>query len=110
RSLSTRSRVRLLDELAVVDPAESAIAITDIARVAGAQVAGVSVAFLICGSPATAAQLGAAATKFPLGVEVIAIVCDPDAAPELRAGPGLSVLRIGYLEDLPPALARVVTK
>lgn len=109
RSLSTRSRSRLLDELAVVDPAETAIAITDIARVAGAQVAGVSVAFLICGSATTPTELRAASTKFPVGVEVIAVVCDPDAAPRLRSSPGLSVLTIGLLEDLPKSLARIVT-
>jgi uncharacterized protein (DUF58 family) len=109
RALSTRSRAKLLDELAVVEPAETAIAITDIARVAGAQVAGVSVAFLICGSATAPADLRAASTKFPAGVEVIAIVCDPDAAPRLRAAPGLSVLTIGYLDDLPKSLATVVT-
>jgi uncharacterized protein (DUF58 family) len=108
RALSTRSRGKLLDELAVVESAETAIAITDIARVAGAQVAGVSVAFLICGSATTATELRAASTKFPAGVEVIAVVCDPDAAPSLRTAPGLSVLTIGYLEDLPKSLARVV--
>lgn len=108
RALSTRSRVRLLDELAVVESAETAIAITDIARVAGAQVAGVSVAFLICGSATTPTELRAASTKFPVGVEVIAVVCDPDAVPGLRTAPGLSVLTIGYLEDLPKSLARVV--
>jgi uncharacterized protein (DUF58 family) len=108
RSLSTRSRERLLDELAVVESAETAIAITDIARVAGNEVAGVSVAFLICGSSTTPAELRAASTKFPAGVEVIAVVCDPDAAPKLRTAPGLSVLTIGYLEDLPKSLARVV--
>jgi uncharacterized protein (DUF58 family) len=108
RALSTRSRVKLLDELAVVESAETAIAITDIARVAGAQVAGVSVAFLICGSATTATELRAASTKFPVGVEVIAVVCDPDAAPSLRTAPGLSVLTIGYLEELPKSLARVV--
>jgi len=108
RSLSTRTRERLLDELAVVEHAETAIAITDIARVAGGQVVGVSVAFLICGSSTTPVELRAASAKFPAGVEVVAVVCDPDAAPKLRAAPGLSVLTIGYLEDLPKSLARVV--
>ena len=108
RALSTRSRSRLLDELAVVESAETAIAITDIARVAGAQVPGVSLAFLICGSATTAGELRAASVKFPAGVEVIAVVCDPEAAPRLRAAPGLSVLTIGYLDDLPKSLARAV--
>jgi uncharacterized protein (DUF58 family) len=109
RSLSTRSRSRLLDELAVVDPAETAIAITDIARVAGAEMVGVSVAFLICGSSTTATELRAAATKFPAGVEVIAVVCDPEAPPRLRTAPGLSVLTIGFLDDLPKSLSRVMS-
>ena len=108
RSLSTRSRTRLLDELAVVDPAETAIAIADIARVAGAQMSGVSVAFLVCGSSTTPAQLRAASSMFPAGVEVVAVVCDPDAPPRLRSAPGLSVLTIGYLDDLPKSLARVM--
>jgi uncharacterized protein (DUF58 family) len=106
RPLSTLTRARLLDDLAVVNSAESALAITDVARVAADEVSGVSVAFLVCGSGATAAELRAASTKFPLGVEVVAIVCDPDSIPGLRKVAGLSVLTIGYLEDLQKSLAR----
>jgi hypothetical protein len=39
-------------------------------------------------------------------VEVVAIVCDPDAVPGFRRVSGLSVLTIGYLDDLRIALAR----
>ena len=106
RTLSTATRSRLLDELAVVQSAESALAITDVARVAGAQVAGVSLAFLVCGATPTPTELRAASTQFPLGVEVIAVVCDPGALPELRRVAGLSVLTIGYLEDLTRSLAK----
>jgi len=106
RSLSTLSRSRLLDELAVVDKAETALAITDVARVSGAQVTGVSLAFLVCGSTPTPSELRAASTKFPLGVEVIAIVCDPGALPDLRRVSGLSVLAIGQLGDLTKSLAK----
>ncbi len=67
---------------------------------------GVSVAFLVCGSGATPAQLRAASASFPLGVEAIAVVCDPEHTPGLRRVPGLSVLTIGYLEDLQQALSR----
>jgi uncharacterized protein (DUF58 family) len=109
RSLATASRTRLLDELAVIESAGNAIAITDIARIAGTRVAGVSLAFLVCGSATTAAELRAASMKFPLGVEVVAVVCEPDAAPRLRTAPGLTVLTIGYLDDLPKALARAVS-
>lgn len=106
RPLSTLTRTRLLDDLSVIVSADTALAITDVARVAAEQIAGISVAFLVCGSGATASELRSASTKFPVGVEVVAIVCDPDSIPGLRRVAGLSVLTIGYLEDLQRSLAR----
>lgn len=106
RLLSTLSRTRLLDDLALVEHTESALALADVARVAGEQASGVSVAFLVCGSAVSRQQLRAASTKFPLGVEVVAVVCDPESAPGLRRIAGLSVLTIGYLDDLKQSLAR----
>jgi uncharacterized protein (DUF58 family) len=106
RPLSTLTRTRLLDDLSLVQSADTALKITDVARVAAEQVAGISVAFLVCGSGATASELRSASTKFPIGVEVVAIVCDPDTIPGLRRVAGLSVLTIGYLEDLQRSLAR----
>lgn len=109
RSLSTLNRSRLLDELCVVESEETALAITDVARVAGTQVSGVSLAFLICGSGASPVDLRAASTKFPIGVEVIAVVCDPGALPELRKVSGLSVLTVGFLADLSRSLAKATS-
>lgn len=106
RLLSTLTRSRLLDDLAVVEHEESALSIVDVARVMGEQASGVSVAFLICGSGASPQELRAASTKFPIGVEVVAVVCDPERTPGLRRVAGLSVLTIGYLEDLQKSLAR----
>jgi uncharacterized protein (DUF58 family) len=106
RLLSTLTRARLLDDLAVVEHSETALSITDVARVTGEQAGGVSVAFLVCGSGATPQELRAASTKFPLGVEVVAVVCDPDKQPGLRRVAGLSVLTIGYLDDLQKSLSR----
>jgi hypothetical protein len=80
-----------------------------VARVTGEQSAGVSVAFLVCGSGVTAQELRAASTKFPIGVEVVAVVCDPETQPGLRRVAGLSVLTIGFLEDLQKALSRTVS-
>ena len=108
-TLSTVTRSRLLDDLAIVDHSETALGIVDVARVAGAQLPGVSVAFLVCGSTPTSAELRAASTRFPVGVEVVAVVCDPLAAPGLRRVSGLSVLTIGYLEDLRGSLERATT-
>jgi len=106
RPLSTLLPGRLLDDLAFVTAADSALGIRDVARVASDDVDGISVAFLVCGSTPTPAALRAASASFPLDVEVVAIVCDPDAVPGFRRVAGLSVLTVGYLDDLRIALAR----
>jgi uncharacterized protein (DUF58 family) len=106
RSLQTLLPTRLLDDLAVVNPAQSAIGIRDVARAAGEDVDGISVAFLLCGSTPTPQSLRAASSSFAADVGVVAIVCDPDAVPGLRRVAGLSVLTIGYLDDLRVALQR----
>ena len=106
RQLSTLTRARLLDDLAVVEQSESALTITDVARVTAEQVTGISVAFLVCGSLPTPGQLRSASTQFAAGVEVVAVVCDPETVPGLRQVAGLSVLTIGYLEDLQKSLAK----
>lgn len=105
-SLDTLTRTRLLDDLTRVELADSALAVSDIARVVGERTVGVSVAFLLCGSPVTATQLRTASAVFPADVEVVAIVCDPKTVPGLRRVPGLHVLTIGSLQDLTKALAR----
>ncbi len=107
KPLTTITRARLLDDLALVEQAESALTIGDVARVTADQVSGVSVAFLICGSTVTPRELRAASTKFEAGVEVVAVICDPEHIPGLRRVSGLSVLTIGYLEDLQKSLARI---
>jgi len=106
KNLSTITRSRLLDDLAVVASSETALGIADVARVAAERVSGISVAFLVCGSLVTPSDLRVASTKFPPGVEVVAIVCDPEHVPGLRRVAGLSVLTIGYLEDLKKSLSR----
>lgn len=106
RTLSTLTRTRLLDDLCTVDPSAGALPLTELARVAAENTAGISVAFLVCGSSTTLTELRAASTRFPAGVEVVAVVCDPDAVPSLRRVAELSVLTIGYLDDLQQSLAR----
>ncbi len=106
RSLATHVPTRLLDDLAVVEAASAALGIRDVGRIAAEGNSGISVAFLVCGSLVTPAELRAASHSFPIDVSVVAIVCDPDAIPGFRRVAGLSVLTIGYLEDLRIALAR----
>jgi uncharacterized protein (DUF58 family) len=104
--LNTLTRTRLLDDLALVEHASAAIGITDVARVTADDISNISVVFLVCGSLASATELRAASIKFSPGVEVVAVVCDPETVPGLRRVAGLSVLTIGYLEDLQKSLAR----
>ncbi|MEY9850697.1 uncharacterized protein (DUF58 family) [Leifsonia sp. EB41] len=106
RRLSTVGRGRLLDDLAGVETASSALRLPELAQVASEDAAGISIAFLLCGSTVTATQLRSAAAHFPLGVDVVAIVCDEGAVPSLRRVADLSVLTIGYLEDLQRSLAK----
>jgi len=104
--LSTVTPTRLLDDLSRIEMAETALRIADVARVSADAASGVSIAFLVCGSPVGVTRLRHASTQFPPGVEVIAIVCDPGALPSLRRVGELSVLTVGYLDDLQKALAR----
>jgi hypothetical protein len=106
RPLATHVPARLLDDLAVVEVANAALGIRDVGRIAAEDNVGISVAFLVCGSLVTPSELRAASHSFPVDVAVVAIVCDPDAVPGFRRVAGLSVLTIGYLEDLRIALAR----
>ncbi|MBG6239493.1 hypothetical protein IWX78_002480 [Mycetocola sp. CAN_C7] len=97
---------RLLDDLSRIDRSATALELGDLARVAADAVAGISLAFLVCGSTVSVTALRHAAQHFPAGVEVVAIVCDPDAVPAFRRAAGLTVLTIGYLEDLQQSMAR----
>jgi hypothetical protein len=106
RTLGTVTPVRLLDDLARIEASATALRIGDVARVSAESAAGISIAFLVCGSAVTPAQLRHAATQFPLGVEVVAVICEPDAVPGLRQTAELSALTIGYLDDLQKSLAR----
>lgn len=106
RALATHLPARLLDDLAVVEAVPAALGIRDVARVSADETIGVSVAFLVCGSLPTPGELRAASSSFPVDVSVVAIVCDPEAVPGFRRVAGLSVLTVGYLEDLRIALAR----
>ena len=106
RALATHVPARLLDDLAVVEAASAALGIRDVGRIAAEGNIGISVAFLVCGSLVTPGELRAASHSFPVDVAVVAIVCDPEAVPGFRRVAGLSVLTIGYLDDLRIALAR----
>jgi len=106
RRFSTVSPMRLLDDLAGVETTSAHLRLQELARVAAESAAGISVAFLVCGSVCGPAQLRSASAHFPAGVEVVAVVCDPETVPSLKRVGELSVLTVGYLDDLRKSLAR----
>ena len=106
KTLASISPTRLLDDLSSVDLSSTALGLSDLARVAADSIAGISLAFLVCGSAVTPATLRQASRHFPAGVEVIAVVCDPEIVPSFRTAGELSVLTIGFLEDLQQAMSR----
>ena len=106
RPLSTLTRSRLLDDLSGVERSAAAPPVSELARAAADAVAGISVAFLVSGSATTLTQLRTAASRFPAGVDVVAVICNPETVPSFRRVAELSVLTIGYLEDLQHSLAR----
>ncbi|KQO99926.1 hypothetical protein ASF30_06455 [Leifsonia sp. Leaf264] len=105
-TLRTSSRSRLLDDLTLVQLTSEATGIVALTRMAGEHAADASVAFLIAGSATTVGRLRQAAAALPVGVDVFAVLCEPDAMPVLRRVAELSVLTIGYLDDLQKTLAR----
>jgi uncharacterized protein (DUF58 family) len=106
RSLSTVTSARLLDDLCQVSRSGAALPLGRLAQAAADTVAGISVAFLVHGSTVGLPELRAAASHFPGGVEVVSVICDSEAVPSLKRVAELSVLRIGFLEDLKHSLAR----
>jgi uncharacterized protein (DUF58 family) len=106
KSLATVTPTRLLDDFATVGLSSACLPIAEVARIVGNDTAGISVAFLVVGSTVELSALRLAATRFPVGVEVVAVVCEPEVPPRFARIPGLTVITIGYLDDLRHALHR----
>lgn len=104
RPLATLTPTRLLDDLAVVEHSPAALGILDVARLAGDDARGVSIAFLVVGSTVTPARLRSAASAFPPSVAVVALQCDPGSIPGRRRLGGFTVLTIGSLGELRRAM------
>ena len=104
RPLATLTPSRLLDDLALVEHSPAALGILDVARLAGDDARGVSVAFLVVGATVTPARLRTAASAFPPSVEVVALLCDPDRVPGRQRLGAFTVITIGSLGDLRRAM------
>ncbi|GAB3385707.1 DUF58 domain-containing protein [Humibacter soli] len=106
RQLDSVSPTRLLDSLCRIEKAPSALRIVDVAKVAADGTPDLSIAFLVCGSTVTTAHLRHASTMFRQGVEVVAVRCIAGDSPSLRRLGDVSILTVGYLDDLRASLAR----
>lgn len=100
RLVSTRGRQRLLDELSTLDKGSSGVGLGLVSRLAADRVSGASLVFLVCGSTPTLRDLQSWSLRFPLGVEVVALVCSPEQKPGLQRFGELGVVTLGYLDDL----------
>jgi uncharacterized protein (DUF58 family) len=105
RRLDAVTPTRLLDSLCRVDRMPSALHITDVARVASDTTPDLSIAFLFCGSTVTTTHLRQASTMFQSGIAVMVVRCVPQSAPGLRRVGDVSILTIGFLDDLRSSLA-----
>lgn len=81
--------------------------LVDLALRVGVAVPGASVAVMVTGPRATPATINRAASHIPVGVQVIALVCEAGAAASRRVIGEVAVLTIGELADLGPALRRL---
>jgi uncharacterized protein (DUF58 family) len=108
RAFASVTPTRLLDDLAAVELEDRALDLAATARAAADTIGGISLAFLVCGSATEPAAIREAARQLPLGVDVVAIVCESEGVPAQRVSAGLTVVTIGYLDDLRPALNRAV--
>ncbi len=97
---------RLLDDLSGVEHREHSLPLVVLSKVSVSVVSGISVAFLVFGSIPTAAQIRAASLAFPLDTEVVAVVCNPGIVPSAKRIDGLTVLTVGYLDDLTRSLSK----
>ncbi|WP_111719461.1 DUF58 domain-containing protein [Homoserinimonas sp. OAct 916] len=106
RSLSVLSTRSLLDELSGVERSENTMPTEDVSMLASQVVPDISIAFIVCGSTMTPARLQSIALKFPINVQTVAVLCDPNSAPSYRELAGTGVLTIGVLDDFRSLLAR----
>ncbi|MGO3884695.1 MAG: DUF58 domain-containing protein [Mycetocola sp.] len=102
----TVSPTRLLDGLSDVEWNSATIGVGDLAALAAATVPGISIVFLVTGTQPSVRELRSWSQRLPLGVQTIVVVCGPGMTPGYQQLAELSVIRIGYLNDLRLALLR----
>ncbi|RFA07823.1 hypothetical protein B7R54_00300 [Subtercola boreus] len=107
QTLHTETGRRLLDDLSAVEQRTHRESIVHLAKTAGEAVPNASVAVLLFGASVTPTQMRQASVQLPFGVRVIAVRCQPGAPVGRRMIGELTLLTIGDLTELAPALRRV---
>lgn len=105
-ALPLRSPTRLLDALSRVRILEGRLRLAPLTALAAPRLTDASTVYLVAGPSLGAAELRRIASALTEPTRVIAVVCDPESVPQLHRIGTLTILRIGFLADLPRALWR----
>ncbi|GAA3751249.1 DUF58 domain-containing protein [Microbacterium kribbense] len=110
RTLPAATGKRLLDSLAALGHSRARDGrVEDLAGAVAAAVPLASVVVLVCGSSVDAARLRAACARLPFGTRVLAVRAQDGAAPAMNRIGDASVVTVGALEQVAPALAKVLS-
>jgi uncharacterized protein (DUF58 family) len=111
RELASGTGKQLLDSLAMVQetrPREGGV--SDLAGVIAATVPLASIVALVCGSTVSNEELRLACSRMPFGARALAVIVDGRLdQPELRRIGDADIISIGALDQLPPAITRVLS-
>lgn len=100
----TTARRPLLDDCSAIVCGPDGTATALLGRRIAREAPDVTLAFLVTGAVVADADLRAAARHVPEGTRTLVVSCDPGAAVHVRTQRGLSLVRLGALDDLPRAL------
>lgn len=106
RTVPAVSRRVLLDGLSRLETGVPVTPLEELAQLTADAFADLSIAFVFCGSEIAARRLQSIALKLPLGVAVVAVLCNEQAEPAYRVYGGVHVLTIALLEDFRQLLSR----
>jgi len=106
RSLSVLTPTALLDDLSTVERSSAAMEFEEVCDLATRAMTDLSIVFVLCGSSVDRSRLMQLPLRFDPGVQIVAVVANPDSRPSFgRLGP-VSVLTVALLEDFRAMLRR----
>lgn len=109
-SLSTLTRMGLMDDLAGIQSSDNANHVTEVAEVAAENDRLVSVAVVVSGSQVSLDDLRRSSLSFGPDIATVAVVCDRHATPGLQHLGGLTVVTVALLDDLRHLMVRRAQK